>query len=194
MISSHSLRLYWLVLILTLPALLPALQSAHARAGSKPRHGTVWIAFFSSRDCPVCKNVKRLTNSLKKKYPVRVKLFDIDKPADYALLARLEGIHTAKGFSIPLLMLGETILMGEDRISNRLEKTVRALARSGGSTLPYLGPDKKAKSEPPAPVASARRAGTRTSASSRCPCADSGRPPTISDEWNKISSFLDRLF
>ncbi len=155
---------------------------AEAGRSSGSRQSIVWAVFFSSSDCEMCRSVKSLTKKLKQRYPVRFKTFDIDRAADFALFERLEAIHATSGFSVPLIMVGDTIMIGERDISARLERTVRRLARRGGASLPYLGPKSK-----PKPVAAKPKR-------SRCDCERTGRPPTIGEGLAKVKSFLDRLF
>lgn len=150
-----------------------------ARTGSdKP--GKVWVAVFSSPECPHCEKAMELIERLKMKYPVRTKVFDIDVDNDYKIYKRLEAIHASEEFGVPLVMVGESTLMGEKEISLKLEKIVRNLARLGGSRLPYLGP---AKSEDN-PVGGSR--------DSDCDhCGRQGRPPTIGEELRKVKGFVD---
>lgn len=161
-----------------------ALGAAHASAASpaaKKQRSTVWIVTFSSDDCPFCVGVARLIRGLAKKYPIAVKKFNVDKPKDYALLERMEAVHAKGRLSVPVVMLDETILMGEEEITARLEPTVRRLVAAGGAALPYLGrPDGKDLEVD----GNARR---------NCPACER-RPPSIGEEWAKIRGLLDRLF
>jgi hypothetical protein len=164
-----------------------------AAAGPLPakaaKASPVWVVFFSSRNCPRCQDVKQLLKGLKSAYPLRVKVFDVEREKDYALLQSLEAIHSKDKFVIPLIIIGESILMGEDEIVGNLEKTVRKLSRCGGAALPYLG-EKKRQARERIP----RTKIQAEAASSRCPCADEGRPPSLGDEWKKIRALLDRYF
>jgi len=151
-----------------------------AHKSGKDRGARVWMVFFSASDCPNCESARALIQGLRGVYPVRVKKFIVDRPRDYALLERLEAIHGEEKFAVPLIIVGESILIGEDEITRKLERTVRRLSRSGGAPLPFLGPvDVKAPK--------------RRTASYDCDC-DRGRPPTLGEEWEKIKNFLDRLF
>ncbi len=144
--------------------------------------GKVWVVVFSSPECPHCEKAMEFIGRLKRKYPVRTKVFDIDSDHDYKIYKRLEAIHARDGFAVPLVMVGESMLMGEKEISRKLEKIVRNLARSGGSRLPYLGP---AKSEDD-PVGRSR--------DSDCDhCGRQGRPPTIGEELRKVKGLVDKF-
>lgn len=152
-----------------------------ASSGAKDRkRKTVWLVFFSSTACPRCPPVKDLIRGLKKTYPVRIKSFDVDSEKDYQLFTRLESIHSQGKFSVPLVMVGESILMGESEISKNLERLVRKHARSGGAPLPYLGNDR------------AGRSVHARSDPADCRCDGKGRPPSLGDEWRKIRAFLNR--
>ncbi|MFH0824801.1 MAG: hypothetical protein V2B18_18770 [Pseudomonadota bacterium] len=104
----------------------------------------VAVLFFSSRDCHRCTHVSMLLDSLRERYPVRVKKYDIARPSDYALFEKLEAIHAEGRFDVPLVIVGDSILIGEDKIIGELETIVDRLRYSGGAGFPYLGvPDKK---------------------------------------------------
>lgn len=107
--------------------------------------GVVWLVLFFSEDCPHCESVKDLTKALKSKYSIRIKMFTIDNQGDYAVYSKLQGIHAKESFAVPLIMVGDKILIGENQITAVLEDTIRRLSASGGSGLPYLGsgPSKK---------------------------------------------------
>jgi thiol-disulfide isomerase/thioredoxin len=164
-----------------------------AAQGSPPRqlekNKTVWAVFFSSRNCPRCEGVKLLVRELKKNYPLKVQVFNVDHAEDYRLFQRLEAIHSQERFSVPLILVGDTILKGEKEISEQLEKIVRALATSTGSPLPYLGHGEENRQCGAAP---ARQAGGDDGS---CPdCDRQGRPPSIGEEWRKIKRFIQKLF
>ncbi len=158
-----------------------AVESAAAKRPPKP---TVWVVFFGSSDCPHCARVKRLLTALTQTYPVKIKRFDIDRPDHYRLFERLEAVHGETEFKVPLVIVGDSILIGERRIGNDLEKRVRRYAGSGGAPLPYLGRKKRSKAEGRDPAAAPDE---------RCACNE-GRPPTIGEEWAKVRSFIDGLF
>ena len=135
------------------------------------------ILFFSD-ECPKCEGVKDIIESIKFKYPVRVKAFDVEKDSDYKLFKAIESIHSGRKFSVPLIILGETILIGEKEISKKLEKIVRDLYNAGGSQLPYLGSNHNE---------------TKHWDNEHCNCGNRKGPPTISEEWKKIRNFLGNL-
>ncbi len=170
------------ILVLMCSWLIPV---AHAKP--KGKAAPVWLVFFSSTGCSKCRVVKQLIHGLRNEYPLKIRVFDIDKQSHYELMERLEAIHSREKFSVPLVLIGDTILMGEDNITAQLEETIRRLAAKGGAPLPYLGPARDTK---PAATRSAERE-TRVD-QSRCDCEKKGRPPTIGEEWDKIRRFVGR--
>ena len=120
-------------------ALLCVGRAAAAPAKAKAVKKTVGIVFFAAHDCPRCESVKDLMKVLKVRYPLRVKDFDVDKEADYSLFKRIEAIHSADKFAVPLVMVGESILMGEEEITGKLEKTVRYPRSVWWLTFPLPG-------------------------------------------------------
>jgi glutaredoxin len=161
-------------------ALLCVGPASAAPTKAKASKKTVGIVFFAAHDCPRCESVKDLMKVLKARYPLRVKDFDVDKEADYSLFKRIEAIHAVDKFAVPLVMVGESILMGEDEITGKLEKKVRSLARAGGSPFPYLG--------------SARETKTVAKPDASCRDCEKGRPPEVTDELSKLRKFIEKLF
>jgi len=151
-----------------------------APAKEKAGKNIVGIVLFAAHDCPKCESAKDLIKALKAKYALRVRDFDVDKESDYALFRRVEAIHATAKFAVPLVLVGETILIGEDEITGKLEKTVRDLTKSGGAPFPYLGPAQGKK-------------GVAKPVSSSCNC-DQGRPPEVADELSKLRKFIEKLF
>lgn len=151
------------------------------QANSKVKKHPVAIVFFAAQDCPRCEAVKDLVKVLKARYALKVKDFDIDKDADYALFKRVEAIHASDKFAVPLILIGESILMGEDEITGKLEKKVRKLARSGGSPFPYLGSAQERKT-------------VAKPATSSCKSCEKGGPPEVTDELSKLRKYIEKLF
>jgi len=180
MTLSSVLRLTGFILAMQVVLGLGLTQAAHDAASRST--STVWLAFFSSKDCPHCASARELIEALENDFPLRVKAFDISLDEDYALFSRLEAIHARKRFSVPLILVGDSILMGEREIARKLEPTVRRLVRSGGACLPYLGPKKRVETS------------TANPSSSACNCENRRRPPSIGEEWGKIRLFIDKLF
>jgi len=179
MSSTRSVFFVLLGLAIALMQAFAASGFAETRPRAKEKAGKVWLVYFFASDCEKCGHVKMLIEALKASYPVRVKAFDVDQKPNYELMQRLQAIHSKRKFAVPLVMLGETILMGEAEISAKLESAVRKLAHSGGSPVPYLG-------------RSPHRTSPATSDAACRECDQRGRPPDIADELKKIRGFFDR--
>ncbi len=99
---------------------------------------------------------------------------------------------------MPLIMVGDSILIGENEISGKLESTVKRLARKGGSSLPYLGPPGAKEKSQPDPRRARAVVGSSSpteSPRSECPtCERRGRPPSVSEELGRIRSFFQKFF
>ena len=170
-------------LVLVLWCFLSPLAATGGPQASRKRSDTVWVVFFSSRDCPRCESVKLLLKALKSSHPfVRTRVFDVERERDYALFRCLESIHSDREFAVPLVMVGESILEGEDQIAAKLEQTVKRLSRSGGAPLPYLGRNFNNKHVVP------------EREREKCPCQDKGGPPTLKEEMGKIKVLFDKFF
>ncbi len=170
------------VLIIIASALL--LSAGNVEASGKKAKKTVWVVFFSSRDCSKCENVKDLIEVLRLRYPVRVRQFDTSKGNDYAVFKTVEAIHGSGNFAVPLIMLGDSIIIGEQEIAKKLEKAVRSLAARGGSPSPYIGPvGPKRKSQ-----------GIEKNDEPCESCSRGGRPPPIGDELRRVRRLLDKVF
>lgn len=175
--STRSVFLVSFVAVIAFVQVFEASGRAETRTRSKEKAAAIWLVYFFASDCEKCGHVKTLIEALKTKYPVRTKSFDIDQKSNYELMQRLQAIHSKRKFAVPLVMIGETILMGEAEISASLEGKVRKLAHSGGAPAPYLG---KASGETSA-----------ATADTRCrECDQRGRPPDIGDELKRIRGIL----
>jgi hypothetical protein len=167
-----------------LSVLLLSVGHAALSSSGEKRKNTVTMIFFFSRDCPKCETIKDLIEILQVRYPLRVRRFDISKEADYAIFKAVESIHGTGNFGVPLVMLGESILVGEQEIADKLEKSVKALATAGGSPSPYIGPVERKPQGGPA----------TKKARPRCKSCSRGGPPSLGDEWQRVRGYLDKLF
>jgi thiol-disulfide isomerase/thioredoxin len=181
-----------LVIALSAMLLLASIgRPAEARHGGK-RKGAVWVVFFSSKDCPKCAHVNRLIHALARRYPLRIRKYGIEKPKNYDLFEKLEAIHSDDGFAVPLVILGETILMGEGAISEHLEGTIRRLVAAGGAPAPYMG--RKLKKKRKRGKAERKPGKTRSKvAGSSSDCNCDRRPPSIGEELKKVRGLLRGL-
>lgn len=141
----------------------------------------VWIVYFGSHDCPVCEHVKPLLDSLVREYDIKIKAYDIARAEDYEIFSQIESVHSDGKFSVPLVIIGETILVGENQINNNLRKLTEKYRRGSGAALPYLG------------VAHSEKKDVGAQDSECVECRDKGRPPSIQSELRKLKIMIDRL-
>ncbi|MCL5122953.1 MAG: glutaredoxin [Deltaproteobacteria bacterium] len=92
---------------------------------------TVVVTLFTSSHCPYCENVKELVDDLKTEFSIKTEIFDINKPSDYDLYCKIEATHRNTKFAVPLVIVGDNVLIGQSEIFANLEKTVRSLQNSG---------------------------------------------------------------
>lgn len=91
---------------------------------------TIVVTFFESSDCPFCENVKELVDDLKTQLPIKTKIFDINRPDDYDLFSKIEATRSPMKFAVPLVIVGDTVLMGQSEIFSKLEDTIKRLQAS----------------------------------------------------------------
>ena len=96
----------------------------------------IWIVFFNSHNCSQCEGVGALIDGLKEKHHIGVKSFDVEDERNYSLFKKIEAIHRVRKFYLPLVIVGEHILIGPETIENRLETDCSGIERNGSrSTL-----------------------------------------------------------
>ena len=124
--------------------------------GSKPEKIIV-VTLFTSSDCPVCDRVKVLLEDFKTTFPIKIDVFDINQPDDYDLFLKIGSLYKHKHFAVPLVIVGNEVMVGQSEIFGGIEKTVRlwqtskesppsirelALEASRGATPEKIGPQK----------------------------------------------------
>lgn len=96
------------------------------------------VTVFTSSECPYCENVKELLDDLKTQFPIKTEIFDINKPNDYDLYLKIEATHKNARFAVPLVIVGDKVLIGQSEIFGKLETTIKALQASR-QTNPLFG-------------------------------------------------------
>jgi cytochrome c biogenesis protein CcdA len=76
--------------------------------------------------------------SLREIYSIEVRLYDVDNPENFALLAALEKKHGLAGSDLPVVFVGDEVIAGEEEIWERLESTVAEYELLGGSDFPEM--------------------------------------------------------
>jgi glutaredoxin len=123
-----------LILVASVAFIAGTLGSALAQKSSKAAPDidkTVVVTVFTSSECPFCENVKELVDDLKTTLPIKIEMFDINQPADYDLFSKIEATHKGEKFAVPLIIVGDTVLMGQSQIFSKLEDTIRKAEING---------------------------------------------------------------
>jgi glutaredoxin len=127
-----------LILAVCVAFLAVTFGSAPAQKSSKAgpeMDKTVVVTVFTSSECPFCENVKELVDDLKTTLPIKIEMFDINRPADYDLFSKIEATHKGERFAVPLVIVGDTVLMGQSQIFGKLEDTIRKAEVNGTSRV-----------------------------------------------------------
>lgn len=119
--------------------------------------GIVQLYFFYSEDCDHCQVVmEEVLPVLAASYPLEPKFLEINDSANYRAMVALEEQLGQGGGDIPVVIVGETVLEGEEEITLRLEEVVADYLSRGGATLlpiPTFISSPTPTGEPPCPVA-----------------------------------------
>lgn len=155
-VRSHAMRYTVLGALLPLVCLinLPTLFSADSRSRG------ISIEFFWAKDCPHCEVVKDLVQLLQRDYNIKVHSVDVDAESGYkSFISVGEQFHKTPP-AVPLIVVGNDVLMGEAEIKANLEKKVDSLVHSrqtstrnpgARKTRSALPPNKEAAKEPQQP-------------------------------------------
>jgi glutaredoxin len=148
---------------------------------AKPAARVIQIEFFWSKDCPHCESVKALLGDLQKSYGIKVKEFDIDQEAHYTAFNRLQSSHKKRDLSVPLIVMGKDLLVGESDIKSRLEEKIRSLI---STTPPGSSTGGTAKKTGKTDRAATMGAGSKTKA----------LPDSTKEDWGKMKMTIDEFF
>ncbi len=110
------------------------------RGNSQPAH-TIQIYLFYAVDCPECQGIlQKFVPGLKSSYPfLDIQTFDIENPAYYEALTRLEEKFNRRGNELPVLLIGDHLLSGQKEITQRLDLLIVEYQMKGVNTsLPPL--------------------------------------------------------
>ncbi len=98
--------------------------------------GSVRLHFFYSDQKGGTRVKDQFIEPLSKRYPIEIQSFSVDRLDHYNLLVGFEKELKKEGNELPVVMLGENILGGEDQIRKDLEALVKVYAERGGT--PWL--------------------------------------------------------
>lgn len=174
-VSVHAFLAMALTAVVTVVALGEPLL--FAKSGSR----TIQIEFFWAKDCPHCESAKTLVSELQKSHPIKVREFDIEKEADYAAFHSVQAIHKRSNLSVPLIVVGKDLLVGESEIKAHLEGRIQTLIGSSNKESQKKGSAKKAVTESNSPPS---------------PTKDKAKPAqdSVREEWGKMKMTIDEFF
>jgi len=128
-----SARLVLILLCLTLVvlSLVPAVASADQPVAR--------FVVFEAQDCEHCQAVREeVLTPLTEEYGpnVEIRVFDIGAVQNYEVMVQLEREYRVSGLAIPQVYIGDTVLVGEDEIRDRLRQVVDDCLQAGGCDFP----------------------------------------------------------
>jgi len=96
------------------------------------------IRFFYSETCKICQPILQQTlPELASRHHLVIKSFDIGNPANYEKLLKLEMVLGEEGNDIPIIVVGDRLLSGEQEIKTQLEPLIESFEKKGDySTIP----------------------------------------------------------
>jgi hypothetical protein len=93
----------------------------------------VQFYFFYAKDCPECQRVmKKIISPLKSRYPLGIKEFEINDLENYEKLVAFEEKFKDSNNKIPVVVIGDHLLSGEEEIRTSLELIIQDYAAKGG--------------------------------------------------------------
>jgi uncharacterized membrane protein len=139
------MKRYSVAMLFLLPALLLFIgQPARVNAQEQPpADGTVYAVLFWLSTCPHCHDViENVLPPLEARYGSQVQIYRAEVSgaenwANLQALAASQGIP-AEYVGVPFLVIGDTFLIGSDRIEMELPGLIEAYLAQGGVALPAL--------------------------------------------------------
>jgi cytochrome c biogenesis protein CcdA/glutaredoxin len=94
---------------------------------------------FEAQDCEHCRVVREeVLAPLQEQYgrQIEIQTFDIGAMENYEVMVRLEKEYGVSGLAIPQIFIGDTVLVGEEEIQERLGALVDQILEAGGCDYP----------------------------------------------------------
>jgi glutaredoxin len=137
--SSGLSRVILTLISFAIMSCLPAFEALAQNSPPKDSNSEHWVVvtFFTSSDCPFCENVKELLEDLKTRFPIRTDVFDINQPDGYDLFSKVGAAHKDKSFAVPLVIVGNEVMIGQSEIYGGIEKTIR-LCQTSKESVPLI--------------------------------------------------------
>lgn len=140
-----------ILVLLLLLALVPAVLAESNSTGLSNSSGnTVTLYLFESSTCVHCANAEEAIHTLMAKYP-SVRLVDMEVSANATNRMLFESVSQKFGIAdpgVPMLLVGNRVLLGDVEIRKNLEAIIVAEERNASVSEPATGPVLPAGSEP----------------------------------------------
>ncbi len=117
--------------------LIPVLL-IHATAQISLSKDPVRLYFFYSEESGGLKLQEEFIKPLSKKYPLEIQSFSINKLENYDLLGKFEKELKKEDNELPVVIIGNNILGGPNKIRKDLEGLVKSYTDKGGVSWPSL--------------------------------------------------------
>jgi thiol-disulfide isomerase/thioredoxin len=120
-------------------SILPLFYSTIEGKAQTP--SSIQIYLFYAEDCPACGGILQgYLPTLKTTYPfLEVKTFDIGNPSNYEALTKLEKRFGRKGEELPILFIGDQMLVGQQEVMEKLDPIILEY-QLRGNLIPSLPP------------------------------------------------------
>jgi hypothetical protein len=101
---------------------------------------SIQIYLFYAEDCPACGGILQgYLPGLKSTYPfLEIQTFDVGDPTYYEALSGLEKKFNRRATELPVLFIGDQVLIGEKEIMERLDPLILDYQVKGAPPLPPL--------------------------------------------------------
>jgi cytochrome c biogenesis protein CcdA len=97
-----------------------------------PGDSPIQVYFFYSDDCEECSFVEeKILKSLREKYKLKIRSFDLSEPSNYEYLVSLEDKYGDRNNKIPVVVIGKYLLGGVEEIERGLENRVLEYEEKG---------------------------------------------------------------
>ena len=127
----------WIGLILSVMNICPASAQTITPSGQADK---IELYFFYAEDCQPCQVILQgYLPSLKAMFPsLEIKTLDVGNPIHYEALSRLEKRLQRSGSELPIVLIGDQILSGEQEIMERLNPLLLEYQGKGSAPLPSI--------------------------------------------------------
>lgn len=103
-----------------------------AMVEAPPGNSPIQVYFFYSDDCEECSFVEeKILKSLREKYKLKIRSFELSEPSNYEYLVSLEDKFGDRNNKIPVVVIGKYLLGGVEEIKRGLENKILEYEEKG---------------------------------------------------------------